>query len=166
MVYCYYLWFIVTLYGLLLLFMVYCYSLWFIVTIYDLLLLFMARLFGPRRRLIQAIEQITGKASSSAATAAAAAAVTVNKQTITSGPANNDIDKISDSEQEHVRLLVCLSLICIILFLNHLLSTQPYLPAFPSLLDKCFRCSVNVFVGFCSSEIILQCVCRRIPQYY
>ena len=98
-----------------------CYSLWFIVTIYDLLLLFMARLFGPRRRLIQAIEQITGKASSSAA-ATAAAAVTVNKQTITSGPANNDIDKISDSEQEHVRLLVCLSLICIILFLNHSLS--------------------------------------------
>ena len=144
--------------------MVYCYYLWCIVTIYDLLLLFMARLFGPRRRLIQAIEQITGKASSSGA-ATAAAAVTVNKQTITSGPANNDIDKISDSEQEHVRLLVCLSLICIILFLNHLLSTQPYLPAFPSLHDKCFHCSVNVFVGFCSSEI-LQCVCRRIPQYY
>ena len=88
----------------------------------------MARLFGPRRRLIQAIEQITGKAPSSAA----AAAVTVNKQTITSGPANNDIDKISDSEQEHVCLFVCLSLICIILFLHHLLSTQPYLPAFPS----------------------------------
>lgn len=143
-----------------------CYYLWFIVTIYDLLLLFMARLFGPRRRLIQAIEQITGKASSSSAAAtAAAAAVTVSKQTITSGPANNDIDKISDSEQEHVCLLVCLSLICIILFLNHLLSTQPYLPTFPSLHDKCFHCSVNVFVGFCSSEI-LQCVCRRIPQYY
>lgn len=71
----------------------------------------MTRLFGPRRRLIQAIEQITGKASSGSATAATTTAV--NKQTNnSSGQANNEINKINDSEQEeHVRLLVCLSLI-------------------------------------------------------
>ena len=69
--------------------------------------LFMARLVGPRRRLIQAIEQITGKVSATAPTTVAA---TVNKQTVVSGPANNDADKMSDSEREHVRLLVCLSL--------------------------------------------------------
>lgn len=69
------------------------------------MLLFMDRLFGPRRRLIQAIEQITGKASSATTTTAAA---TVNKQTNNpSGPVNNENNKINDSEQEeHVCLLV------------------------------------------------------------
>ena len=79
----------------------------------------MARLFGPRRRLIQAIEQITGKASAAAPTTAAA---TVNKQTVVSGPANNDVDKMSDSEQEHVRLLVSLSLYVVLFcYFNHVM---------------------------------------------
>ena len=103
----------------------------------------MARLFGPRRRLIQAIEQITGKASSAVATTAA----TVNKQTIVSGPANNDVDKISDSEQELVRLLVCLSLYIVFHHFNHVML---YLMS----VHVCVCMSV-----YCMCKYIYMCVC-------
>ena len=65
------------------------------------------RLFGPRRRLIQAIEQITGKASSATAPPATTT-TTVNKQASSpSGTTTNESIKTNDTEQEeHVCLFV------------------------------------------------------------
>lgn len=65
---------------------------------------FVDRLFGPRRRLIQAIEQITGKASSTTNTPPVTT-TTVSKQT-NSSTTTNEINKINDTEQEEH---VCLS---------------------------------------------------------
>ena len=62
------------------------------------------RLFGPRRRLIQAIEQITGKASS--ATAPPATTTTVNKQASSPSGTTNESSKIDTEQEEHV----CLSI--------------------------------------------------------
>ena len=86
-------------------------------------LLYMAtRLFGPRRRLVQAIEQITGKASS--ATAPPAATTTVNKQASSpSGTTSNENIKINDTEQEEhvclsVGVFVCVHFISLLEYLS------------------------------------------------